>query len=164
MNIRRSKHGFAPIIDENSKILILGSVPSVKSVESGFYYMNPQNRFWRTLSSITGVDFEKLSKEEKTQELLNLGIAIYDVVDECDVRGSSDSKISNATKTDIPSLIERGKIEKIFCNGKTAYRYFCEFYPELLDIASVKPSTSSANARFSLSDLVEEWKEIAEYI
>ncbi len=145
---RGHAEGFPPVFDGNSRILILGSFPSVKSRAVSFYYGNPQNRFWNTLSAALGVNFPA-DTEGRKETLLSLGVALWDVVTSCDIVGSSDASIENAVIADLPRLMEQGGIEKIFLNGSTAYRLFAENFPQYLPIAERLPSTSPANPRFS---------------
>ena len=152
-------HTFMPVYDENSKVLILGSFPSVKSREQGFYYGHPQNRFWRVLATICGCDVPE-TIEAKKKLLLANQIAIWDVIDQCDIIGSSDSSIKNVVPADIAGLLSETKISRVFVNGKTAgklYKKFCEERTKLP--AQVLPSTSPANAAISLEKLIEVWKE-----
>lgn len=155
-----SSHGFGPIIDKDCEILILGSFPSVKSREESFYYMHPSNRFWPLLSKIIGVDFKKLNIKEKGKILLKHHIALYDVLISCDIEGSKDSTITNVVATDVTKLIYNTKIKKIYINGRTAYNLFLKYNSDLKNIATYLPSTSSANARFSLDNLYTYWKTI----
>ena len=155
--IRHVKHPFPPVIDENCTTLILGSVPSVKSVEYDFYYMHPQNRFWRVLSLIYGVDLYGASVEERKKFLLAHHIAMYDSVEECDINASKDTDIKNVVPADISALMQISKINRILCNGKASYNYFVKYNPALAPIATSLPSTSPANAQFSLERLVKEW-------
>lgn len=156
------QHTFAPIFDENSKILILGSFPSVKSREEGFYYGHPRNRFWQVLSAIfTEPPPENVA--EKQSLLLNHNIALWDVCSSCEVSGSSDSSIREVTPNDLSVILNAAKIERIFTNGRTAdslYRKFCE---KSFGIPAVcLPSTSPANASWSTQKLISEWKIISE--
>ncbi len=164
MQTRHIKHPFPAVIDGNSRILILGSVPSIKSVEGNFYYMHPQNRFWRVLSSLFNTDLYSMSVEERKSFLLSHHVALYDSVEECDIEGSSDSKISNVTPADIQSLVDCSQISHIFCNGKASYNVFLKYHPTLSPIASILPSTSPANAVFTLDKLISEWKVILDYL
>ncbi len=118
MQARHIKHPFPAIIDSSSKILILGSVPSLKSVEGNFYYMHPSNRFWKVLSNLFNVDLYAMNVSGRTRFLLEHNIALYDSVEECDILGSSDAHISNAIIANIPSLLAKSQIKHIFCNGK----------------------------------------------
>ncbi len=155
-----SSHGFPPIIDEDCEVLILGSFPSVKSREESFYYMHPTNRFWPLLSKIIGVDFTKLNIKEKKGTLLKYHVALYDVLISCDIEGSKDSTITNVIATDVTKLISKTKIKKIYINGRTAFNLFLKYNPNLKNMATYLPSTSSANARFSLDKLYTYWKTI----
>ena len=144
-------HPFKPIINEESEILVLGSFPSVVSRSNNFYYGNKKNRFWRLLDLIYGTNLDLLSNMEKK---------IYDVVYSCSIVGSSDSSIEDVIYSDINSLIKNTKIKKIYCNGKTAYNLFITGNPNLKAMAVYLPSTSPANAAFSIDKLYSEWKII----
>ncbi len=158
--MRHIKHPFPAVADSKSRILILGSVPSIKSVENNFYYMHPKNRFWKVLSAIFGVDLYSATIDERTSFLLANGIALYDSVEECDIEASKDSAISNVVPADIPSLIAKSEISHIYCNGKASLHYLLSAYPEYESITTLLPSTSPANAQFSLERLIEAWKVI----
>ncbi len=124
--------------------------------------MHPQNRFWKVLSELLHTDLISLSPKNRAEELLANGIALYDAIEECDIVGSSDAKISNEIPSNIPSLIADTKIKRIFCNGSASYKYFTKYHPELVEITTLLPSTSPANARFSLEKLISDWKIIFE--
>ena len=158
--MRHVKHPFAPIIDKHCRVLILGSVPSVKSVENNFYYMHPQNRFWRLMSYLLNEDFVGADVQTRVTLLLKHNIALYDSVEECDIEGSSDTKIKNVIPADIPSFLAAADIKHIFCNGTASYNYLAKFYPEYQPIATKLPSTSPANAKYSIPTLADEWKDI----
>ena len=160
MNMRHIKHPFPAVVDSKSRILILGSVPSIKSVENNFYYMHPKNRFWKVLSAIFGVDLYSATVDERISFLLENKIALYDSVEECDIEASKDSAISNVVPADIPSLVSKSEISHIFCNGKASLYYLLSAYPEYESITTLLPSTSPANAQFSLEKLIEAWKVI----
>ncbi len=153
-------HPFSPIITPNSKILILGSFPSVISRENDFYYGNPKNRFWKLLTLIFDKDFISLSNEEKVNALNELHIAIYDIVCSCIIDNSSDSSIEEVIYADIPSLIENTEINHIYCNGKKSYELLLKAYPMYKDIVIYLPSTSPANATWNIDRLFEKWKEL----
>lgn len=142
-----SVQGFPPVFDGNSRVLILGSFPSVKSRAEGFYYGNPRNRFWDTVCGFFG---EKTPKtvEEKRAFLLRRGIALWDVYVSCEISGSADSAIRNAVAADIPALAAKCPLRAILCNGLTAYSLLEARFPELLPLAERLPSTSPANPRF----------------
>ncbi len=153
-------HTFSPVYDEHSEILILGSFPSVKSREQGFYYGHPQNRFWKVIASICNQEVPK-TIEEKKEMLLKNHVAIWDVIDSCDIIGSSDSSIKNVIPADIVGLLKKTNIKKIFANGKTAGKLYEKFSKKTTGIEVViLPSTSPANAMFSLERLITEWKAL----
>lgn len=152
-------HTFEPIYNEQSKILILGTFPSVKSRESAFYYGHPQNRFWKVLACLTE---EKVPEtmEEKKGLLLTHGIAIWDVIASCDIQGSSDSSIKDVIPNDIAGLLRKSKIQKIYGNGDKACQLYNRFCREQTGMEICKlPSTSPANAAFSLDKLIVYWKK-----
>lgn len=158
------KHEIPPIFDKNSKILVLGSFPSVKSRESQFFYHHPQNRFWKVLSSVIGVD-TPTSIEEKKKFLLDNNIALWDVIASCDIEGSSDSSIKNVVANDLDKIIENCNIKQIFCNGGKSYELYRKYCEKDTNLKAIKlPSTSPANARFSLEKLIAEWNIILNYI
>ena len=158
------KHTFEPVYDENSKILILGSLPSVKSREQGFYYGHPQNRFWKVLAKLLEWE-EPLTIEEKKTMLLKNKIAVWDVLESCDIQGSSDSSIKNPVAADIPGLLRKTKIEKIYVNGTTAGKYYKKYVLPLTGIeAVVLQSTSPLNCRLNLEKLAENWKVVLDGI
>lgn len=160
MTVEVKTHEFGPVIDEHCEILILGSFPSVKSREEEFYYMHSQNRFWPLLSKLLNEDFVHASLEDKRRMLLLHHIALYDVLESCEIEGSKDSTISNFQPTDVKQLIQNTNIKQIFVNGRTAYNIFIKHNPDLAQIARYLPSTSSANARFSLDTLRYHWNAI----
>ena len=157
-------HPFPPLFDNNSKILILGSFPSVKSREQKFFYGHPQNRFWKVISSV----FEKdvpITIEEKKIFLLQNNIALWDVVKSCDISGSSDSSIKNVIPNDLSSILNFSEIKCIFVNGKTAEKYYNKYIRDAIGINAIcLPSTSPANASWNLERLINSWKIIKSYI
>lgn len=164
MQNRHIKHPFGAVIDKNCKIIILGSVPSVKSVEGNFFYMHPKNRFWVVMSALLGTDLYNADIKIRTKTLISRNIALYDSVEECDIMGSSDSKISNVIPADIPALMTGTGISHIFCNGAASYNYLVKFHPQLAKMTVKLPSTSPANAACSLERLIGEWAIILDYI
>ena len=155
-------HPIPPVYDENSKILLLGSFPSVKSRETEFFYGHRQNRFWRVISTLLAAPIP-ITIEDKCKLLLSNHIALWDVIGSCEIHGSSDSSIKSATPNPIPVLISKTKIEKIYLNGKTAEKYFRAFFGDTLKTEVLTlPSTSPANAKMSLEDLVGEWSVIVD--
>lgn len=157
-------HPIPPVYGKNSKILILGSFPSVKSREEGFFYGHPQNRFWRVVSAVFYDELPKTIPEKK-KFLLSYGIALWDVLMSCEITGSSDSSIKNVVPTDLSVIFDTADIHSVFLNGKTAEKYFLKYQGEFLHqntkINSVcLPSTSPANAAYSLEKLINAWKII----
>lgn len=156
-------HPIPPVFDENSKVLILGSFPSVKSRESAFFYGHPQNRFWKLLSIIFD-EPQPRSNEEKRALLLKHGIAVWDVIASCDIVGSSDSSIKNARPNDIAKILENADIRAIFVNGRTAEKYYKRYIEHSVGRTAIcLPSTSPANAAIGLTELVRHWSVIREY-
>lgn len=154
------KHPFPPLYNKDSKILILGSFPSVKSREQMFFYGHPQNRFWKVVSSVFERD-EPETIEEKKQLLYENGVALWDVIASCEIAGSSDSSIKNVRVNDISKILEESDIRQIFVNGKTAEKYFKKYTQAQINREAVcLPSTSPANAVWSLEKLVEAWQAI----
>ena len=153
-------HPIAPVFDENSRVLILGSFPSAKSREEMFFYGHPQNRFWRVTAAVFAEDVPK-TVAEKQKFLLSRGIALWDVLASCDIEGSADSTIKNAVPNDLSHIFAAAKIEKIFVNGKTAEKYYNKYMKKPLGISAVcLPSTSPANAAWGVEKLVRAWSVI----
>lgn len=159
---QKVKHEFAPVYDGNSRILILGSFPSVKSREQQFYYGHPQNRFWKVIAGLTNTPVPQ-TIEEKKDMLLKNRIAVWDVIAECEIIGSSDSSIRNVVPANLNQILEHAPIQQIYANGNTAKKLFEKYQKEVcsLDVIGL-PSTSPANAAFSLEKLMERWKCILE--
>ena len=153
-------HPFLPLFDKNSKILILGSFPSVKSRQINFYYGHPQNRFWKVISAIFN-EIEPKTIEEKKLLLLSHNIALWDSIKSCDIVNSSDSSIKNVQINDIKGLINNTNINKVIFNGNTSYKMFKKYNKESFE--NIKfvclPSTSPADAKFKLQDLIDIWKK-----
>ena len=156
-------HTFEPIFDKNSEILVLGSFPSVKSRENNFYYAHPQNRFWRVVASVYSCPVPK-TVEEKKNMLLSNKIAVWDVIRSCEITGSADSTIKSVIPNDLSEILSVADIKKIYANGKTAQSLYNKYIKKNtgVDIISL-PSTSPANAAYSLEKLIKEWKIINEY-
>lgn len=153
-------HSFEPVYDKDSEILILGTLPSVKSRENHFYYGHKQNRFWRLLAKLLDVPVPE-TIEQKKEMLLAHRIAIWDVIQSCDIKGSSDSSIRNVEPTDLCRLLKQTKVKRIFANGNKAGQLYRKY--QLLHTgieAVVLPSTSPANAAWSLDRLCEAWAVI----
>ena len=153
-------HPIPPLYDENSRVLVLGSFPSIKSREAMFFYGHPQNRFWRLLALLCG-EPEPKTVEEKKRLALSHGVAMWDSIHSCTIVGSSDSSVRDVVPNDLSVILENSRVEKIFCNGALSHRmYMKHIYPNT-GIAAVKlPSTSPANAAFSLDRLAKCWKVI----
>lgn len=155
-------HNIEPLYDKKSRILILGSFPSVKSREEQFFYAHPQNRFWRVMAALTENEIPKTVEEKKTL-LLNSKIAVWDVIKSCDITGSGDSSIKNVVPNDITDILKTGNIRAIYCNGQTSYKLYGRYIEPKTHIkATVLPSTSPANAAYSLGKLMEKWEVIKE--
>jgi hypoxanthine-DNA glycosylase len=157
-------HTFEPVFDEHSRILILGSLPSVKSREQGFYYGHAQNRFWKVTAGVLYMPVPCLLTEN-ARFLLGARIAVWDVIDECDIIGSSDASIKNVTPTDLKRVLDNCDIKAIFANGTAAAKLYCKYQRPITgkDIVTL-PSTSPANAAYSLQRLVGEWQVIKKYL
>lgn len=154
------EHPIEPVFDQNSRILILGSFPSVKSREVKFFYGHPKNRFWKVIAAVYG---EKApgSIEEKKSFLLRNHIAVWDVIKSCDIEGSADSSIKNVVPNDLNCILNQAESEHIFLNGKKAEQLYKKYMEKEIDRkAECLPSTSPANAAWSFERLEEEWKRI----
>ena len=157
------KHPIKPLYDTKSKILILGSFPSVKSREQMFFYGYPQNRFWRVIADVFETSVPQ-TIEEKRDLLLSSGVAVWDVIASCDIEGSSDSSIKNVVANDISVILDNADIRQIFVNGKTAERFYNKYLKDKVGKDAVcLPSTSPANAAWSLEKLTDAWRVIKEY-
>ena len=151
-------HPIPPYFDGDSKILILGSFPSVKSREMGFFYGHPQNRFWRVLAEIFSEPIPK-TVDEKRELLRQNKIALWDVIASCDIEGSADSSIRNAVPNDLSVILSEADIKRIFVNGKTAEKYYKKYQePQIKRPAMLLPSSSPANAAVGFSELVTAWR------
>ena len=156
-------HPIAPLYDNNSKILILGSFPSVKSREQNFFYGHPQNRFWKVVSSVYGCPVPN-TIPEKREFLLSNNIALWDVIASCEITGSSDSSIKNVTPNDLSVILKSADIKQIFTNGKTARKYYDKYIRKSIGKDTVcLPSTSPANASWTVEKLITAWNIIRCY-
>jgi hypoxanthine-DNA glycosylase len=154
----RVVHPLKPIVDENCRILILGSFPSVKSREVHFYYGHKQNRFWKVMAALCECEVPT-TNEEKTEMLLSHHIALWDSIASCVIKGSSDASIRDVVPNDLKTLIKGTKITRIYCNGKTSLKYYNKYHKGTEIKAIGLPSTSPANAAYSLERLIDIWKE-----
>ena len=154
------EHPFPPLYNKDSKILILGSFPSEKSREQMFFYAHPQNRFWRVIASVFECDVPE-TIEEKKRVLLENNIALWDVIASCEITGSSDNSIKNVKVNDLSKILEEADIKKIFVNGRTAEKYFKKYIKAQINTDAVcLPSTSPANAAWTIDKLTQKWKVI----
>lgn len=152
----KAYHNIQPVYNQDSTILVLGSFPSVKSREGEFFYHHPQNRFWKVLAEVFEDDLPQ-TIEQKKQFLLKHHIALWDVIASCDIKGSSDSSISHVEVNDLSQIINQSHISHIYTNGNLSDQYYHRYFD--FDIPVTKlPSTSPANATYSLQRLVEHWK------
>ena len=155
-------HSFEPVYDKASEILILGTLPSVKSRENNFYYGHKQNRFWKVLATLLKEPVPHTIEEKKAM-LLARRIALWDVIQSCDIKGSSDSSIKNVQPTDIGMILEKTNITRIYANGNKAGQLYKRYQFPVTGIeVMVLPSTSPANAAWSLERLCEAWRVILE--
>ena len=159
---QRISHGFDPVFDERSSVLVLGSFPSVLSRENSFYYGNPRNRFWQVMAAVLG---EQSPADDdipaKRALLLRHGVALWDVIESCDVRGSSDASIRNVVPADVARITSVAPIEAVLCNGATAGRLYSRWLEPICGLpAEVLPSTSPANAAWPLERLIERWRAV----
>ena len=153
-------HPIPPTFDENSEILILGSFPSVRSREMGFYYGHPQNRFWKVMAALYGEPVPQ-GADERRSFLLRNRVAAWDVIGSCTITGSSDSSIRDAAANDLRPILSGSRVSRIFVNGKTAEKVYRRYTEPILGIRAVcLPSTSPANAAYSLERLIGEWREL----
>ena len=153
-------HPIPPVFDGSSRVLILGSFPSVKSREVCFFYGHPQNRFWRVLSALYETPIPD-SVDGKREFLLAHGVALWDVIASCEIEGSADQSIRDVRPNDVGRILSVSPIQGIFVNGKTAEKYYNTYLRETLGRSAVcLPSTSPANAAWSLSALIEAWRVI----
>lgn len=154
----RVMHNIEPVYDGNSRILILGSFPSVKSREAMFFYGHPQNRFWKVISAVCKCDIP-VTVEEKRELLLNNHIALWDVIESCDIEGSSDSSIRNVKVNDFSRIFAAADIKRIYANGGTAYNLYRKYVGSNI---TRLPSTSPANAAWNIDRLVDSWRVISD--
>lgn len=153
-------HEFPPVFDENSKVLVLGSIPSVKSRGEGFYYMHPKNRFWKVLESVFGEEIL-----DKKEFCLQHGIALWDTCASCEIHASSDASIKNIVPNDLEVIFQKAKIKQIFTTGKKAHEIYQKYLYSIYKKEDIcLPSTSPANAKMKLEDLIKEYQVIIKYL
>lgn len=152
-------HPFPPLFDADSRVLILGSFPSVKSREQRFFYGHPQNRFWRVMAGVLGCAVPADIPEKKAM-LLSHGVALWDSIARCEIEGSSDASIERVVPNDLTPILEGAAIRQIFCNGKKSWEMYGRYIePRTGRAALCLPSTSPANAAWSPERLTEVWRE-----
>lgn len=150
-------HSFTPVFDENSRVLILGTFPSVKSREQNFYYGHPRNRFWKILAGLTECSVPQ-NVEEKRAFLLEQHIAVWDVIARCDIAGSSDGSIKNVVPADLSVILSKAPIRQIYANGGKAYELYQKYTYPMTGREIVRlPSSSPANAAWQMDRLLEAW-------
>lgn len=160
MNLQTVVHTIPPLYDSHSRVLLLGSIPSPKSREIGFFYGHPQNRFWRVLAAVLGEEMPQ-TIEEKRAMCLKHYVALWDTIARCDIMGASDTSIRNAVPNDIGKLVRESEITRIFATGgKSAELYRKLIEPKLNIPITQLPSTSPANAAWSLERLIEAYRVI----
>ena len=159
---QRIFHPFGPLFGPDSRILILGSFPSVKSREQNFFYGHPQNRFWKVIAALFGQDVP-LTIPEKKELILTHGLALWDSIASCVITGSSDASIREVRPNDLRIILDGAPIERIYCNGRKSHEMYEKYIlPSLGREAACLPSTSPANAAWSLEKLVAAWSVIRE--
>lgn len=155
-------HPFPPFVREDARILILGSFPSVKSREQKFFYGHPQNRFWKVMAGVCGCPVPG-TIDEKKAFLAQNHIALWDTIYSCTITGSSDSSIRDVVPNDLTPILDKADIREIYCNGGTSYRLYEKYLRQQTGREAVKmPSTSPANAAWSVDRLMQAWSVIAE--
>ena len=158
----RILHPFPPLFDSESRTLILGSFPSVKSREAMFFYGHPQNRFWRLTALLCHEDTPQ-TIEDKSSLILRHHLALWDSIQSCTITGSSDSSVRDVVPNDLRVIFDNSKTERVFCNGALSHKMYMKYIYPQTGIAAVKlPSTSPANAAYSLERLAESWRVIME--
>lgn len=157
------QHSIPPIYDKSSKTLILGSFPSVKSREAQFFYGHPSNRFWKVIADVFKTEVPKTIDEKKLL-LLSNNIAVWDVIASCNIEGSADNSIKNIKANDLSMILNKCDIQAIYVNGKISQKVYDKYIKPIINIEAIYlPSTSAANAKFSLKKLIDEWKVIKEF-
>lgn len=164
MQPQRIIHPIPPLFDAECRVLILGSFPSIKSREAMFFYGHPQNRFWPMLAALFGEPSPTTVEEKKTLAL-SRRIAMWDSIRACTVTGSSDSSIRDVEPNDLSVILDGSRVDHIFCNGALSHKMYTKYIYPTTGIAALKlPSTSPANAAYTMDRLVREWSVIKEYL
>lgn len=160
--LQHIEHGIPPVFDERSEVLVLGTMPSPKSREAAFFYGHPQNRFWRVLAALFDEPVPE-DNAERADLLLRHHIALWDVLESCDIRGASDASIANPHPNDLSRVLEKAPVRRVFCTGAAAGRYYAKLCEAASGLAAeVLPSPSPANAAWSLPRLVEAYRPVAD--
>ena len=160
VNSQYLNHPFGPLFSQNSQVLILGSFPSVRSREQQFFYGHPQNRFWKVIAALFEEDVP-VTVGQKKSLILNNKLALWDTIASCEVIGSSDASIRNVKANDLRLILDNCPIRSIYCNGKTSWQYFRQLIQPVIEReAGCLPSTSPANAQWTLERLIEAWSVI----
>ena len=160
MSVQTVAHPLSPVWNENSRILILGSFPSVRSRAAGFYYAHPQNRFWPLMARLFDEPLPQTT-EDRRDFALRHGIALWDSIESCTITGSSDASIREAKPNDIARLIRQTGIQRIYCNGQQSYKLYQKYCADRCGLNAVPlPSTSPANAVWTIERLADAWKVI----
>lgn len=153
-------HEFPALYDRESRVLLLGSIPSPKSREMAFYYGHPQNRFWKVMAAVLGESVPETIAQKKAM-LKKHHVALWDVLDSCTIVGASDTSIEDPVVNNIKELVKKSKVTRIFCTGATAHKLYQKLCAKDVGIDAVKlPSTSPANCAVSLEKLVEAYKKV----
>ena len=157
-------HSIGPVFDAESRVLILGTMPSPKSREVQFYYGHPQNRFWRVLAAVLGEELPQ-SVPEKKAMLLRHRIALWDVLAECEITGASDSSIRNPVANDLSVILDHAPVQAVFTTGATAWKLYTRLQKPHTGIEAVRlPSTSPANCAVKMEALTEAYKAILPWL
>lgn len=163
MQLEQVRHTIDPVFDARSRVLLLGSLPSPKSREVGFFYGHPQNRMWRVLAAVMGEGAAPQTTEERTAFLLRNRIAMWDVIASCAIAGAADSSIRDVVPNDLSRVLDVASIRAVFCTGGKSYELYRRYQEPATGIPAVKlPSTSAANASWSLERLIEAYRAVAQ--
>lgn len=163
MQTKCVQHTIDPVFDARSRVLMLGSFPSPKSREAGFFYGHPQNRMWRVLAAVVGEGAVPQTTEERTAFLLRNRIAMWDVIESCRIEGASDASIRDVVSNDLSRILSAAHIEAVFCAGGKSHQLYHRYQEPITGIPAIKlPSTSAANATWSLERLTEAYRVVGE--
>ena len=153
------EHPFPPVAGPDSRVLILGSFPSVRSREEGFFYGPPRNRFWPLMAALYGEETPQTIPERRAL-ILRHGLALWDVIASCRIEGSSDASVRDAAPVDIRRVLDTADIRQVVCNGALAGKLYARYLQQAVGLeAIIAPSTSPANAAWSLARLIPVWHD-----